>query len=111
MLALTALSILLAYLTYRHIVRPLGQLEGVARRVQETKNYAHRVNYESNDEIGRLAAAFDEMLGELDSARKRELFRAGRARSTQTTRRIAQCFTRGDLLPLGQRRLSTDLRQ
>ncbi|MEZ5874772.1 MAG: PAS domain-containing protein [Hyphomicrobiales bacterium] len=73
MLALTALSILLAYLTYRHIVRPLGQLEGVARRVQETKNYAHRVNYESNDEIGRLAAAFDEMLGELDSARKREL--------------------------------------
>ncbi|MGH6736804.1 MAG: response regulator [Methyloceanibacter sp.] len=73
MVALTALSILLAYLTHRHIVRPLWRLEGVARRVQETKDYAHRVNYQSNDEIGRLAGAFDAMLGELDRAREREL--------------------------------------
>jgi PAS domain S-box-containing protein len=73
MLTLTALSILLAYLTYRHIVRPLWRLEGVARQVQESKDYSHRVNYESNDEIGRLAGAFDEMLGDLDQAREREL--------------------------------------
>ncbi len=73
MVTLTALSILLAYLTYRHIVRPLSRLEGVARRVQETKDYGHRVDYRSNDEIGRLAGAFDEMLVELDVARSREL--------------------------------------
>jgi PAS domain S-box-containing protein len=73
MALLTALSLFLAFITHRNIVRPLGRLEGVARRVRETKDYGHRVNYESNDEIGRLAGAFDEMLGELDQARGREL--------------------------------------
>jgi two-component system, sensor histidine kinase and response regulator len=73
MVTLTALSILLAFITHRHIVRPLGLLEGTAKRVRETKDYGLRVNYESKDEIGRLAGAFNEMLGELDRARGREL--------------------------------------
>jgi PAS domain S-box-containing protein len=70
---LTALSLLLAFVTYRHIVGPLGRLEGVARRVRETKDYSHRVDDSSKDEVGRLAGAFNEMLGELDKAREREL--------------------------------------
>ena len=71
--ALAAISILLAFLTHRHIVQPLGRLEGLARRVRETGNYSHRVNDTSKDEIGRLAGAFDDMLGELDTAHKREV--------------------------------------
>jgi two-component system sensor histidine kinase/response regulator len=70
---LAALSILLAVMTHRSIVRPLARLEDVANRVSSTKDYSHRVDYESKDEIGHLAAAFNEMLGELDRARSREL--------------------------------------
>jgi two-component system sensor histidine kinase/response regulator len=71
--ALAAISILLAFLTHRHIVRPLGRLEGLARRVRETGDYGHRVDDSSKDEIGRLAGAFNDMLGELDTAHKREV--------------------------------------
>ena len=42
-------------------------------KIWQTKDYTHRVDYESKDEIGHLAAAFNEMLGELDQARTREL--------------------------------------
>jgi PAS domain S-box-containing protein len=71
--ALAAISILLAFLTHRHIVQPLGRLEGLARRVHETGSYGHRVDDTSKDEIGRLAGAFNDMLDELDKARRREL--------------------------------------
>ena len=70
---LAAFSILLAVITHRNIVRPLARLEDVANRVRQTKDYTHRVEYESKDEIGHLASAFNEMLGELDQARSREL--------------------------------------
>ena len=66
--ALAGLSILLALMTHRHIVRPLARLEGLARRVRGTKDYSHRTDYHSQDEIGRLAVAFNEMLGEVDRA-------------------------------------------
>jgi PAS domain S-box-containing protein len=71
--ALAALSLLLAFVTYRHIVRPLGRLEGVARTVRETKDYRNRIDYKSEDEIGRLAITFNEMLGELETAHERKI--------------------------------------
>ncbi len=71
--ALAALSLLLAFITYRHIVRPLGRLEGVARTVRETKDYRNRIDYKSEDEIGRLAVTFNEMLGELEAAHQRQI--------------------------------------
>jgi PAS domain S-box-containing protein len=71
--ALAALSLLLAFVTYRHIVRPLGRLEGVARTVRETKDYRKRIDYKSEDEIGRLAVTFNEMLGELETAHERKI--------------------------------------
>ncbi len=70
--ALAVLSLLLALLTHRHIVRPLAQLEGVVRKVRGTKDYRNRIDYKSEDEIGRLAVAFNEMLGELGNAHERE---------------------------------------
>ena len=70
--ALAALSLLLAFLTYHHIVKPLARLEGLARTVHRTKDYRKRVDYKSEDEIGRLAVAFNEMLGELGKAHERE---------------------------------------
>jgi PAS domain S-box-containing protein len=71
--ALALLSLLLALLTHRHIVRPLARLEGVARTVRRTKDYRNRIDYQSEDEIGRLAVAFNEMLAELEGAHQREI--------------------------------------
>ena len=89
--ALVGLSIIIAVMTYRHIVRPLERLEKVASTVRETKNYELRVAENSTNEIGRLAAAFDEMLAELAAARDRE-----RAEQTEIAR-IAKLTTMGAL--------------
>ena len=70
---LVCLSILVAIMTHRYIVRPLQRLEGIARTVHDTKNYGLHMQYQSHDEIGRLATAFDDMLDELAVAREREI--------------------------------------
>ena len=70
--ALAALSIIIAVMTHRHIVRPLERLENVASTVRKTKDYSLRIDYTSKNEIGRLTAAFNDMLSELAAARERE---------------------------------------
>jgi len=87
--ALVALSIILAVMTYRHIVRPLERLEKVASTVRETKNYDLRVADNSTNEIGQLSSAFDEMLAELAAARDRE-----RAEQSEIAR-VARLTTMG----------------
>jgi signal transduction histidine kinase len=88
---LVGLSIVIAVMTYRHIVRPLERLEKVASTVRETKNYDVRIHDNTTNEIGRLASGFDEMLAELASARDRErLEQAERAR-------VARLVTAGEL--------------
>jgi C4-dicarboxylate-specific signal transduction histidine kinase len=87
--ALVALSIIVAMMTYRHIVRPLEHLEQVASTVRATKNYDLRVADNSTNEIGKLSSAFDEMLAELEAARDRE-----RAEQSEIAR-IARLTTMG----------------
>jgi signal transduction histidine kinase len=70
--ALALLSIAIAVMTHRHIVRPLEKLERVASEVRETKDYNLRIDYNSKNEIGQLTAAFNDMLAELAAARERE---------------------------------------
>ena len=67
------LGLLIALLTYRDMIVPIKRLAELANTIRETKNYGLRFNYESRDEIGRLAGAFNEMLGELSVAREREI--------------------------------------
>jgi two-component system NtrC family sensor kinase len=73
---LLLVALLLAFIAdlflARWIVRPLERLERFASRVRKTKDYTLRVERESDDEIGRLAIAFNEMLSELSAARERE---------------------------------------
>jgi signal transduction histidine kinase len=83
---LVALSILVAFLTHRNIVKPLQRFEAVANKVRETKDYALRVDVASRDEIGRLAGAFNEMLSELSEARERE--KAEQAELARVTRLV-----------------------
>ena len=70
--ALVGLSVIIAIVTYRQIVRPLERLEKVASTVRDSKNYDFRVDSTSANEIGRVASAFDGMLAELATARERE---------------------------------------
>jgi two-component system, NtrC family, sensor kinase len=73
---LILLGLLLAFIAdlflVRWIVHPLEQLEKVVSTVRRTKDYSLRVDHKSNDEIGRLAAGFNDMLSELSAARERE---------------------------------------
>jgi PAS domain S-box-containing protein len=77
--ALVGLSILLLVMTHRHIVRPLERLERLARRVRETKNYGLRFEHANQDEIGRVAGAFNGMLAELSAAHELDVAHQVRA--------------------------------
>jgi signal transduction histidine kinase len=69
---LAILSLALAVITYRQIMGPLTHLEGLARKVQKTKDFDLRSTYTGRDEIGQLGSAFNAMLAELAEARERE---------------------------------------
>ncbi|HEU0370028.1 MAG TPA: ATP-binding protein [Candidatus Acidoferrum sp.] len=69
------LGLFVAFLTYRDMIVPIRQLADLANNIRETKNYGLRSDYKSRDEIGGLAASFNEMLGELEVAREREMMR------------------------------------
>jgi signal transduction histidine kinase len=71
--ALGLLALLTALLTYRDMIVPIKRLAELANTIRETRNYGLRSEYKSRDEIGGLAAAFNEMLGELSAAREREI--------------------------------------
>ena len=92
------LSLLFAAMTYRQIVRPLRQLEDLARNVRETKNYGLRINLERPDEIGQLATAFNAMLAELAAAREREIAdQAHNAAMQAELARVARLTTMGEM--------------
>ena len=60
------IAILLARLLARGMTQPLRDMAEAARRM-ETGDYDQRVETDSLDEVGRLAAAFNRMAGELRS--------------------------------------------
>ena len=92
------LSLLLAMVIYRQIVRPLGQLEGLASKVRETKDYGLRANLHRRDEIGRLAGAFNAMLEELAAAREREISDQERSAAMQAElARVSRLTTMGEM--------------
>ena len=92
------LSLLLAMVIYRQSVRPLGQLEGLASKVRETKDYGLRANLHRRDEIGRLAGAFNAMLEELAAAREREISDQERSAAMQVElARVSRLTTMGQM--------------
>ena len=74
--ALVAASFTFGALMQRQIVRPLGRLESLANEVRKTDDYSLRIDYDSRDEVGRLATAFNGMLAEVAEARARAAERA-----------------------------------
>jgi PAS domain S-box-containing protein len=76
---LAGLGIGLLVITHRTIVRPLEGLERLASRVRETKDYGLRFDHAKEDEIGRVAGAFNGMLAELSAAHERDVAHQVRA--------------------------------
>ena len=79
-------------------MQPLQKLERLADEVGQTKDYKLRTDYESGDEIGRLAVAFNTMLAELAAAREREASDAARRATMQIElARVARITTMGEM--------------
>jgi signal transduction histidine kinase/CheY-like chemotaxis protein len=73
----TVLAGLLGVRMQRIVADPLLQLADTARRVSESKDYSLRAKARSNDEVGTVIHAFNDML-ERVQARTNELSRANR---------------------------------
>ncbi len=54
------------WLLRRNVVRPLGVLTNAASEVGRRKDYSVRVESHTDDEIGQLAGALNEMLGQIE---------------------------------------------
>ena len=63
-LAAIVAAVIASYLVSGWITRPLGQMAEVAGRIAGG-DFGQRVSHESGDEIGRFAAAFNDMAGQL----------------------------------------------
>jgi two-component system, sensor histidine kinase and response regulator len=51
------------------VVQPILELEALARRVRENKNFAERADVRSKDEVGALAASVNQMLARIERDR------------------------------------------
>ncbi len=91
----TALALLLAILVIvtlvaRSISKPLRHLSGVADTVRRTGDHTLRAQWNSSDEIGRLVAAFNEMLQQLDHERETQKELAASARAAEAQRSLVE---------------------
>ena len=53
----------------RRVLKPLKQVERTAQRIAETDDLSTRINVHTDDEVGRLASRFDQMLDRLQRSR------------------------------------------
>jgi two-component system, OmpR family, sensor histidine kinase MprB len=65
-----ALAAGLGTVVSRRAVRPVDELTRLAEEVATTRDLTRRIGLDQPDEIGRLAAAFDRMLAQLEQARQ-----------------------------------------
>ncbi|HEY3088321.1 MAG TPA: HAMP domain-containing sensor histidine kinase [Jatrophihabitantaceae bacterium] len=66
--AATAVTYAAARLTAGRILRPIGNLTAAAEHVSRTRDLSARLRNGGADEVGRLSAAFDTMLGALSES-------------------------------------------
>ena len=90
--ALTLLLAILGLVTFvaRQIARPLRHLSSVADAVRRTGDQAIRAEWHSEDEIGRLVVAFNEMLAQLDRERETQKELVASASAAQAERAFVE---------------------
>ena len=69
---LVAIAIVLGYLLARRSLAPIDRLTRTADDVARTRRFSTRFDVTSHDEIGRLGATFNAMLGNLEETYERE---------------------------------------
>ena len=69
-LAGIGLSVLLSWLATRTAVRPVAELTTAAEHVANTRDLTRRIEADGDDEISRLARAFNTMLGALENSQR-----------------------------------------
>jgi two-component system sensor histidine kinase MprB len=90
-------------------LRPVGQLTSVAEEVTATRDLSRRIESGSRDELGRLASAFNEMLGALDASLKAQRQLVADA-SHELRTPLASLRTNIEVL-IGRKRLPADERR
>lgn len=94
MVVVTLVTFLIAEKLQRSLSRPLLELQAAARRTSADHVYGRRVEPRGKDEIGHLAAAFNEMLDEIER-RDREIKEANdllEARVAERTLELARAM-------------------
>jgi two-component system sensor histidine kinase MprB len=71
-ISVSALAAAIGLWIARRVTRPLVQLTAAVEMVSSTGHFGHEVAGEGNDETGRLAAAFNNMLGALARSREQQ---------------------------------------
>lgn len=71
-LAGTVVAAALAWLIARRLTRPVERLTLTAEHIAQTQDLDQNIEVDRNDEIGRLAASFNTMLGALGSSRAQQ---------------------------------------
>ncbi len=100
----------LGLLVARATLRPVGRLTGVAEEVTATRDLSRRIEAGSRDELGRLATAFNEMLGALDSSVKAQRQLVADA-SHELRTPLASLRTNVEVLAGGKRLLADERRR
>jgi two-component system, OmpR family, sensor histidine kinase MprB len=97
----------------RRAVRPVDELTRLAEEVAATRDLSRRIGWDQPDEIGRLAAAFDRMLAQLEQARNaQEQLVADASHELRTPltslRTNVEVLAQLERLPLDERRQLVD---
>jgi two-component system, OmpR family, sensor histidine kinase MprB len=97
----------------RRAVRPVDELTRLAEEVAATRDLSRRIGWDQPDEIGRLAAAFDRMLAQLEQARNaQEQLVADASHELRTPltslRTNVEVLAQLERLPLDERRRLVD---
>ncbi|MEA2295969.1 MAG: two-component system, OmpR family, sensor histidine kinase MprB [Solirubrobacteraceae bacterium] len=107
-------ALLLARLATRTAVKPVVELTAAAEHVARTRDLTRRIERAGDDELSRLARAFDTMLEALDASQRsqrRLVADASHELRTPLTslRTNLEVLARGRLAPADQERLRADL--
>jgi two-component system sensor histidine kinase MprB len=110
-----ALAAALGPVVARAALAPAGEVSDAAEEVARTHDLTHRIEVRGNDELGRLAASFNEMMGALErseSAQRRLVADASHELRTPlaTLRTNIETLGRSEQIdPAERRRLVADL--
>ncbi|QAU32998.1 EAL domain-containing protein [Janthinobacterium sp. 17J80-10] len=89
-LLLVILSIV--FFVARQIALPIVRLERLTDRVRHSGDYSLRANWDSDDEIGRLVASFNNMLEQLDHHRVVQQELVAQTRAAQAQRELVEAI-------------------